>query len=100
LKKSSRRKKPLGCPIKILIRVSSYSYKSKAPSGSTSKGKSSKKSYAPYDADKYTSADDFAEDKYEEFYDYEDDDFDEELEDEDEDEWDLDDEDDFDSDDW
>lgn len=47
--------------------------KSKAPVGSTSKSKSSKKSYDPYDADKYTSADDFAEDKYEEFYDYEDD---------------------------
>jgi hypothetical protein len=50
-----------------------YRAKSKAPSGSTSKGKSSKKSYDPYDADKYTSADDFAEDNYEEFYDYEDD---------------------------
>lgn len=50
-----------------------FKAKSKAPSGSTSKGKTSKKSYDPYDADKYTSADDFAEDKYEEFYDYEDD---------------------------
>ena len=50
-----------------------YRAKSKAASGRTSKGKTSKKSYDPYDADKYTSADDFAEDKYEEFYDYEDD---------------------------
>lgn len=49
-----------------------YRAKSKAPAGSTSKSKSSKKAYDPYDADKYTSADDFAEDKYEEFYDYED----------------------------
>ena len=50
-----------------------YKSKSKAPSGSTSKSKSSKKIYDPHDADKYNSADDFAEDKYEEFYDYEDD---------------------------
>ena len=49
-----------------------YRAKSKAPAG-TSKSKSSKKTYDPYDADNYTSADDFAEDKYEEFYDYEDD---------------------------
>ncbi|WP_408072574.1 hypothetical protein [Butyrivibrio sp. JL13D10] len=44
--------------------------------GSSSSGtykKSSKSTYDPYDAKKYNSAQDFADDKYEEFYDYEDD---------------------------
>ena len=41
---------------------------------SYSSGTKSKKSYSdPYDVDKYKSAQDFADDKYEEFYDYEDD---------------------------
>ncbi len=40
---------------------------------------SSKKSYDPYDVHSYKSAQDFADDKYEEFYDYEDD-FDDEDE--------------------
>jgi hypothetical protein len=40
---------------------------------SSSKKSGSKKSYDPYDVHKYKSAQDFADDKYEEFYDYEDD---------------------------
>ena len=42
-------------------------------SNSSSKKSGSKKSYDPYDVHKYKSAQDFADDKYEEFYDYEDD---------------------------
>ncbi|MBO4374457.1 MAG: hypothetical protein J5829_05065 [Lachnospiraceae bacterium] len=52
--------------------------KSSAKSGSTVKkssksSSSSKKKYDPYDVYSYKSAQDFADDKYEEFYDYEDD---------------------------
>ena len=46
--------------------------KSKSKNKSTSKSKS-KKGYDPYDVHDYKSAQDFADDKYEEFYDYEDD---------------------------
>lgn len=46
----------------------------KESKSSYSSGTKSKKSYSdPYDVDKYKSAQDFADDKYEEFYDYEDD---------------------------
>ncbi len=48
---------------------SSKSYTSK----SSSKKSGSKKSYDPYDVHKYKSAQDFADNKYKEFYEYEDD---------------------------
>ena len=60
---------------------SSSSGKSKSSSKSKSKSSTTKKksNYDPYDVDKYNSAQEFADDKYEEFYDYEDD-FDDEDE--------------------
>ncbi len=51
---------------------SSYSTKKKSSSSSKTKS-SSKKKYDAYDVYSYKSAQDFADDKYEEFYDYEDD---------------------------
>ncbi len=46
---------------------------SSGKSSSSGKGTKDKKKYDPYDVYDYSSARDFAEDKYEEFYDYEDD---------------------------
>ncbi len=60
---------------------STYSTKNKSTGKSSTKktSSSSKKKYDPYDVYSYKSAQDFADDKYEEFYDYEDD-FDDEDE--------------------
>lgn len=71
--KATTKNKGYRAKSKATTKNKGYRAKSKATSGSTSKSKSSKKTYDPYDDDKYNSADDFAEDKYEEFYDYEDD---------------------------